>query len=211
MKRYTQWLLAALCVPGLNAAPTTEAKATEAENQASLVLLEQSKKKICNILAENGVISEENAEAIIAVPVKLHDNQSYFRSSIILERTKEGLYLYTSPEVLARCQEHNKQDTAAAAEEYLGKVAEKIGEVDMWVRLQGDGAGIRMGEIDGWSQCVKVSAMNLFPVKKKELKDLIKSYSFGSCYVYIRPYVKWNEEKKVFYFNEEKFAEDKGL
>ena len=211
MKQYTHWLLAALCVPVLNAAPETEAKATETENQASLALLEQSKKKICNILAENGVISEENAEAIIAALVKLHDNQSYSRTSIILRRTKEGLCFYTSPEVLARRQQKNKEDAATAAEEYLEDVAEKIGEADMWVRLQGDGSGISMGEIDGWSQCVKVSAMNLLPVKKKELKDLIHSYSFGSSYVFIRPYVKWDEEKKVFYFNEEKFAEDKGL
>lgn len=209
MNRYTHCLFTALCLSALCSAPlmATESEPADTADRVSVELLKSTREKLCRVLSNAGVISEKNAQTIIAAPVKIQKGWMY----INVKRTKEGICFFTSPEVMTCLEKRYEKEPMTAAEEYLGAVAEAIGDADMWIRLHGDATGILIGEVDGWKECVKVSAMHLLMGKKQELKDLIESYSFGSSYVFIRPYVKWDEERKLFLFNEEKFAEDKGL
>lgn len=212
-KRYVNCVApaAVLCMP--IAPESASAEPLAAEQSQSYVhsedkLLMPGKEKICKVLQESGVITRENAEAIIAAPVELSD----FPYGIRVNYKNGQIVFGSNSAIMANFQQRydgKENATMRAAEEYIKELAGAIGEADMILRTIG-GSSVKIALISDWSDCVEVSVQNLILKKNISLKEAMDWFARTCSFSMIQKYVEWDEATKVFRINDDAFDSDFG-
>ncbi len=195
------------------AAETASPEASAGEQSMAHTLSEDNllmpgKEKLSKILRDTGIISHENAEAIIAAPVEL----SEFPYGIRVKYKNGQLVFGSNSEIMANFQKRyeGKENAAAlAAEKYIEELAKSIGEADMILRTV-DSSGVKMGHISDWGSCVEVSVQNLLLKKNISLEEAMDWFARTCQFDMIRKYVEWDEEIKVFRIKDDVFNADFG-
>ncbi len=195
------------------AAETASPEASAGEQSQSHTLSEDnllmpSKEKLCKILRDAGIISHENAKAIIAASVEL----SNFPYGIRVKYKSGQIVFGSNSEIMANIQKRykgNENAAAQAAERYIEELAEAVGEADMILRTV-NSSDVKMGIISDWACCVEVSVQNLLLKKNISLNEAMDWFARTSKFHMIRKYVEWDEKIKVFRIKDDVFNTDFG-
>lgn len=158
--------------------------------------LASTKLALASALAQAGVISRENAAAIVAAPVEKS------RVGFVKAKYKRGALRFKSSQEVYKRMELRGLSKAEMEQKYIEQVAKAIATADMWLRLKGNGK-VKTALFLGWEKCVAVSALNLMNKRNISGAQAIQSMEGLT----IAPLVSWHEDKKIFTFKEKEFAE----
>ena len=158
--------------------------------------LASTKLALASALAQAGVISRQNAAAIVAAPAEKS------RACFVKAKYKRGSLRFKSSQEVYKYMERRGLSKAEMEQEYIEQVAKAIATADMWLRLKGNGK-VKTALFLGWEKCVAVSALNL--MNKRNISGAQAMQSMEG--ITIAPFVSWHADKKIFTFKEKEFAE----
>lgn len=207
-----KWLIvaAAFALPlTVTAAPTQNDRAAEAMLEAAKkkddTMLATCRNRVVNMLVETGVITPERGKAIIEAAVK-----NSGKSNIRVKYEDGKLVFLTSAAHLVRLQQENSKaenPDAAFAEKYVEAVSKSIGTADMLLRMGDHLSNINNATLGGWEDCIWIAVQNLMLQKNIDRDTAMKTDNIP----FIRNYISWDEELKIFRLKEKEFAKDAGL
>lgn len=207
-----KWLI----VSAAFALPLTAHAAPAQNDREAGAMLESAKKKddtmlatcrnrVVNMLVETGVITPERGKAITEAAV-----QNSGKSNIRVRYEDGKLVFLTSAAHLVRLQQENSKaenPDAAFAEKYVEAVSKSIGTADMQLRMGDKLSNINNATLGGWEDCIWLAVQNLMLQKNIDRDTALKTDDIP----FIRNYISWDEELKIFRLKEKEFAKDAGL
>lgn len=210
--RKLKWLI----VSAAFALPLTAQAAPAQNDREAKAMLESAKKKddtmlatcrdrVVNMLVETGVITPERGKAITEAAV-----QNSGKSNIRVRYEDGKLVFLTSAAHLVRLQQENSKaenPDAAFAEKYVEAVSKSIGTADMLLRMGDNLSNINNATLGGWEDCIWLAVQNLMLQKNIDRDTAMKTDDIP----FIRNYISWDEELKIFRLKEKEFAKDAGL
>ncbi len=207
-----KWLIvaAAFALPlTVTAAPTQNDREAEAMLEAAKkkddAMLATCRNRVVNMLVETGVITPERGKAITEAAVK-----NSGKSNIRVKYEDGKLVFLTSAAHLVRLQQENSKaenPDAAFAEKYVEAVSKSIGTADMLLRMGDKLSNINNATLGGWEDCIWIAVQNLMLQKNIDRDTAMKTDNIP----FIRNYISWDEELKIFRLKEKEFAKDAGL
>lgn len=207
-----KWLIvaAAFALPlTVTAAPTQNDREAEAMLEAAKkkddTMLATCRNRVVNMLVETGVITPERGKAITEAAVK-----NSGKSNIRVKYEDGKLVFLTSAAHLVRLQQENSKaenPDAAFAEKYVEAVSKSIGTADMLLRMGDHLSNINNATLGGWEDCIWIAVQNLMLQKNIDRDTAMKTDNIP----FIRNYISWDEELKIFRLKEKEFAKDAGL
>lgn len=210
--RKLKWLIvaAAFALPlTVTAAPTQNDREAEAMLEAAKkkddTMLATCRNRVVNMLVETGVITPERGKAITEAAVK-----NSGKSNIRVKYEDGKLVFLTSAAHLVRLQQENSKaenPDAAFAEKYVEAVSKSIGTADMLLRMGDHLSNINNATLGGWEDCIWIAVQNLMLQKNIDRDTAMKTDNIP----FIRNYISWDEELKIFRLKEKEFAKDAGL
>ncbi|MBQ3144898.1 MAG: hypothetical protein IJB89_10325 [Akkermansia sp.] len=207
-----KWLIvaAAFALPlTVTAAPTQNDREAEAMLEAAKkkddTMLATCRNRVVNMLVETGVITPERGKAITEAAVK-----NSGKSNIRVKYEDGKLVFLTSAAHLVRLQQETSKaenPDAAFAEKYVEAVSKSIGTADMLLRMGDHLSNINNATLGGWEDCIWIAVQNLMLQKNIDRDTAMKTDNIP----FIRNYISWDEELKIFRLKEKEFAKDAGL